>query len=141
MDLLEIGWGSVDWIGLTQVESSCEFGTEPSASMKCWESIEWPNKWVLSPTDLVIIVVLCHSDAQREKAVECVPRGFGSLRRALAFRVQAPRLAAARLTSPAFSARALLPWPAMADEASRDASYVTFIVSISISISVSILLT
>jgi hypothetical protein len=25
------------------VESSCEFGIEPSGSMKCWESIEWPN--------------------------------------------------------------------------------------------------
>jgi hypothetical protein len=28
---------------LEQVESSCEFGTEPSGSMKCWETIEWPN--------------------------------------------------------------------------------------------------
>jgi hypothetical protein len=26
-----------------QVESSCEFGIEPSGSMKCWETIEWPN--------------------------------------------------------------------------------------------------
>jgi hypothetical protein len=25
------------------VESSCEFGIEPSGSMKCWETIEWPN--------------------------------------------------------------------------------------------------
>jgi hypothetical protein len=33
MDLGEVGWGDVDWIGL--VESSCEFGTEPSGSMKC----------------------------------------------------------------------------------------------------------
>jgi hypothetical protein len=38
----------VDWIGLAkdrkeQVESSCEFGIEPSGSMKCWETIEWPN--------------------------------------------------------------------------------------------------
>jgi hypothetical protein len=24
------------------VESSCEFGIEPSGSMKCWETIEWP---------------------------------------------------------------------------------------------------
>jgi hypothetical protein len=41
MDLGEVGWGDVDWIGL--VESSCEFGFEPSGSMKCWETIEWPN--------------------------------------------------------------------------------------------------
>jgi hypothetical protein len=25
------------------VESSCEFGIEPSGSMKCWETIEGPN--------------------------------------------------------------------------------------------------
>jgi hypothetical protein len=47
MDLGEVGWGDVDWIGLAkgqeQVESSCEFGIEPSGSMKCWETIEWPN--------------------------------------------------------------------------------------------------
>jgi hypothetical protein len=40
MDLGEVGWGDVDWIGL---ESCCEFGIEPSGSMKCWETIEWPN--------------------------------------------------------------------------------------------------
>jgi hypothetical protein len=47
MELGEIGRGDVDWIGLArgkeQVESSCEFGIEPSGSMKCWETIEWPN--------------------------------------------------------------------------------------------------
>jgi hypothetical protein len=46
IDLGEVGWGDVDWIGLAlelgQVESSCEFGIEPSGSMKCWET-EWPN--------------------------------------------------------------------------------------------------
>jgi hypothetical protein len=46
-DLGEVGWGDVDWIGLAQdrntVESSCEFGIEPSASMKCWKTIEWSN--------------------------------------------------------------------------------------------------
>jgi hypothetical protein len=41
IDLGEVGWGDVDWIG--QVESSCEFGIEPLGSMKCWETIEWPN--------------------------------------------------------------------------------------------------
>jgi hypothetical protein len=40
MDLGEIGWGDVDWIGLvwlregTGVESSCEFCIEPSGSIK-----------------------------------------------------------------------------------------------------------
>jgi hypothetical protein len=47
MVLGEVGWDDVDWIGLAQeknqVESSCEFGIEPSGSMKCWETIEWPN--------------------------------------------------------------------------------------------------
>jgi hypothetical protein len=33
VDLGEVGWGDVDWIGL---------GIEPSGSMKCWETIEWP---------------------------------------------------------------------------------------------------
>jgi hypothetical protein len=44
MDLGEVGWGDVDWIGLAKDRnSSCEFGIEPSDSMKCWETIEWPN--------------------------------------------------------------------------------------------------
>jgi hypothetical protein len=44
MDLAEVGWGDVDWIGLTQDrESSCEFGIEPSGSIKCWEAIKCPN--------------------------------------------------------------------------------------------------
>jgi hypothetical protein len=30
------------------VESSCEFGIEPSSSIKCWESIECPNTRDLS---------------------------------------------------------------------------------------------
>jgi hypothetical protein len=34
MDLVEVGWGDVD---------SCEFGIEPSGSMKCWETIDCPN--------------------------------------------------------------------------------------------------
>jgi hypothetical protein len=35
----------LDWssYGEEHVESSCEFDTEPSGSMKCWETIEWPN--------------------------------------------------------------------------------------------------
>jgi hypothetical protein len=43
MDLGVVGWGDVDWIGLVWVGSSCEFGIEPSGSIKCWETIEWPN--------------------------------------------------------------------------------------------------
>jgi hypothetical protein len=45
MDLGEVGCGDVDWTGLAQDRnrnSSCEFCTEPSSSMKCWETIEWP---------------------------------------------------------------------------------------------------
>jgi hypothetical protein len=47
MDLGEVGWGDVDWIGLAKDRNrwrvSCEFGIEPSGFMKCWETIEWPN--------------------------------------------------------------------------------------------------
>jgi hypothetical protein len=34
-----LGWILERWDG----ESCCEFGIEPSGSMKCWETIEWPN--------------------------------------------------------------------------------------------------
>jgi hypothetical protein len=44
MDLVEVGWGDVDWIGLAQDgDSSCQFGIEPSGSIKCWGTIECPN--------------------------------------------------------------------------------------------------
>jgi hypothetical protein len=48
MDLGEVGWGDVDWVGVAQDRnrwrvSSCEFGTEPSGSMICCETIEWPK--------------------------------------------------------------------------------------------------
>jgi hypothetical protein len=45
MYLVEVGWGDVDWIDLAgrQVESSCEFGIEPSGSINCWETIEFPD--------------------------------------------------------------------------------------------------
>jgi hypothetical protein len=33
MDPVEVGWGDVN----------CEFGIEPSGSIKCWETIERPN--------------------------------------------------------------------------------------------------
>jgi hypothetical protein len=47
MNLGEVGWGDVDWIGLAQDRNRwravCEFGIEPSGSMKCWETVEWPS--------------------------------------------------------------------------------------------------
>jgi hypothetical protein len=48
MDLGEVDWIGVMWTGLVwlrigTVERSCELGIEPSGSMKCWETIEWPN--------------------------------------------------------------------------------------------------
>jgi hypothetical protein len=43
-----VGWSDVDWIGLAQdrnrwraVVNSVSSGL--SGSMKCWETIEWPN--------------------------------------------------------------------------------------------------
>jgi hypothetical protein len=44
------------------VESSCEFGIEPSGSVKCWETIECPNNYlslrvVLSSMELVPVEV------------------------------------------------------------------------------------
>jgi hypothetical protein len=45
----EVRWGDADWIGLTHDRNSfCKFGIEPSASRKCWETIERPNNCVLS---------------------------------------------------------------------------------------------
>jgi hypothetical protein len=47
IDLVDVGWGNVDWIDLaqdSQVESSCEFSIEPSGSIKCWETIECHKK-------------------------------------------------------------------------------------------------
>jgi hypothetical protein len=42
MDLLEFGWGVVDWIDL---KSCCEFGIELLGSIKCWEAVECPSNW------------------------------------------------------------------------------------------------
>jgi hypothetical protein len=36
------------------VEGSCEFGIEPSGSIRCWETIEWPSSLVLS----IIVAVI-----------------------------------------------------------------------------------
>jgi hypothetical protein len=46
MDLVEVGWGDVDWIGLAQDRDrwrAREFSIEPSGSINCWETIECPN--------------------------------------------------------------------------------------------------
>jgi hypothetical protein len=48
MDLGEVEWSDMYWIGLPQgrnsfMESSCEFRIEHSGSIKCWESIELPH--------------------------------------------------------------------------------------------------
>jgi hypothetical protein len=44
-----MGWCGLDSYGSGQgpVEGSCEHGTEPSGSIKCWEVIEWLHNWRL----------------------------------------------------------------------------------------------
>jgi hypothetical protein len=36
-------WTGLVWLKKGQVDSSCEFGIEPSGSIKCWETIESPS--------------------------------------------------------------------------------------------------
>jgi hypothetical protein len=47
MNLGEVGWGDVDWIGLAKdrnrLRALVNSVIETSGSMKCWETIEWPN--------------------------------------------------------------------------------------------------
>jgi hypothetical protein len=47
MDLVEVGWGDVYWIGLAQDRNRWKAlvnsGIETLGSMKCWETIECPN--------------------------------------------------------------------------------------------------
>jgi hypothetical protein len=47
MDLGEAGWGDVDWIGLAKDRNRWRALVNSvlnlRGSMKCWESIEWPN--------------------------------------------------------------------------------------------------
>jgi hypothetical protein len=42
MDLGEVGWGDVDWIGLAKDRNRWR-ALVNSVFMKCWETIEWPN--------------------------------------------------------------------------------------------------
>jgi hypothetical protein len=47
-DLVEIGWGGVDWIGLAEDRvkwRALEGSNKPSGSIKCWETIEWLHNW------------------------------------------------------------------------------------------------
>jgi hypothetical protein len=47
MDIEEMRWGDVDWIGLAKdTESSCECRNELSGSIKCWETIECLHNWL-----------------------------------------------------------------------------------------------
>jgi hypothetical protein len=47
MDLGEVGWGDVDWIGLAQDRNRWRALVNSvlnlRGSMKCWETIKWPN--------------------------------------------------------------------------------------------------
>jgi hypothetical protein len=47
MDLREVGWGDVDWIGLAQDRNRWRALVNSvlnlQGSMKCWETIEWPS--------------------------------------------------------------------------------------------------
>jgi hypothetical protein len=43
MDLVEVGWGDVDWLRIGTDEELLRIGIEPSGSMKCWEAIKCTN--------------------------------------------------------------------------------------------------
>jgi hypothetical protein len=49
MDLGEVGWGDVGWIGLAQDRNRWKDLVNSvlnlRVSVKCWETIEWPNNW------------------------------------------------------------------------------------------------
>jgi hypothetical protein len=48
MDLGEVRWGDVDWLGLAQDRDKWRAfvsGNEPSDFIKCWETIKWPRNW------------------------------------------------------------------------------------------------
>jgi hypothetical protein len=48
MNLGEVGWGDVDWIGLAQDRNRWRAlvnSVEPSGFVKFWETIECPDNW------------------------------------------------------------------------------------------------
>jgi hypothetical protein len=49
MDLVEVRWGDVDWIGLAQDRDRWRALVNSVlnlwGSIKCWETIECPNNW------------------------------------------------------------------------------------------------
>jgi hypothetical protein len=49
MDLLEIGWGGLDWIGLAQDRDKrralVNVVMNLRGSIKCWETIKWLHNW------------------------------------------------------------------------------------------------
>jgi hypothetical protein len=47
MDLREMRWGGMDWLSIGPVESFCEHGNKPSASIKCWKILGWLSEWRL----------------------------------------------------------------------------------------------
>jgi hypothetical protein len=51
IDLGEVGWGDVDWIGLAKDRNRWRALVNSVlnllGSMNCWETIEWPNIWWL----------------------------------------------------------------------------------------------
>jgi hypothetical protein len=50
MDLGDVEWGNVDWIGLAQDRNRWRalVNSVMKCSIKCWETIEWPhNLWPL----------------------------------------------------------------------------------------------
>jgi hypothetical protein len=47
MDLIEIGWGSVDWIGLAQDRDKWRalVNAVMNLGVPCWKSIKWLHNW------------------------------------------------------------------------------------------------
>jgi hypothetical protein len=59
MDLGEMGWSDVDWIGLAQDRDkwrALESGNKLPGSIKCWETTEWVTQLLASRVVLSSIV-------------------------------------------------------------------------------------
>jgi hypothetical protein len=69
MDLVEVGWGCVDWIGLVEAERSCEFGIEPFGFHEMLRNYRvskqlWISRVVLSSIELVMCTSLGNGSAR-----------------------------------------------------------------------------